>query len=152
MTKDRVPLPKESDPESTRKQYLIKAKSWLDSINRVSYPIVWRGRVTEMNAGAGSNVDVQFQCVSADNKFNFGRPASIMILKSNALQLGPQLPAANVIWTLNATLEPDLNLDRSMLEPNTFDNPPLVGPFITFKYKLTSTRLFLEKLPRLLLQ
>ena len=145
MNQNRVPLPQETDTESTRKSYLGKAKGWLDMINRSKYQIVWRGRITEMNTIGNSNKEVQFQCVSVDNKNNFGRPVALTISNSNAPQLGATLPASNVIWTLNATIEPMLNLDPTMLEPNTFDNPPLIGPCISFRFKITSPRLFFEK-------
>jgi hypothetical protein len=46
---------------------------------------------------------------------------------------------------MTATLEPLLELAPEMLEPNTFDNPPLVGPCVTFKYKLSVGRLYTEK-------
>ena len=145
MNQNRVPLPQETDTESTRKSYLGKAKGWLDMINRSKYPIVWRGRITEMNTIGNSNKEVQFQCISVDNKNNFGRPVALTISNSDAPQLGATLPASNVIWTLNATIEPMLNLDPNMLEPNTFDNPPLIGPCVSFRFKITSPRLFFEK-------
>ncbi len=144
MTKARIPLPNQSDNKSTRQIYLAKSKEWIDLINRTKYPITWRGRITHLDESPGPYQTLEFQCVSADNSINFGRVTSVSILKSNAMQLGTTVPASDVIWTLNATLEPTFNLDPLMLERNTFDNPPLIGPCVTFRYKVTASRLFIE--------
>lgn len=144
MTKARIPLPTQSDNKSTRQIYLAKSKEWIDLINRTKYPITWRGRITHLDESTGPYQALEFQCVSADNSTNFGRVTPVNILKSNAMQLGTTVPASDVIWTLNATLEPTFNLDPLMLERNTFDNPPLIGPCVTFRYKVTASRLFIE--------
>ena len=145
LTKKNVALPLPKDTKSVRQLYLSKAKDWLEQMNRNKFPIVWRGRITHIGAANGPNQSFEFQCVSADNKRNFGRVANCTILKSNAPQLGSTVPDRDVIWTLNASLEPVLELNPDMTEPNTFDNPPLVGPCVTFRYKLNCLRLFPEK-------
>ena len=145
MAKKRVALPQEKDNKSTRQAYLAKAKDWLDAINRTTYSIDWRGRVTELGAANGPNQEFEFQCISPDNKLNYGRVTFASILKSNAPQLATTVPDKDVIWKMSATLEPLLELDPEMLEPNTFDNPPLVGPCVTFKFKLSVGRLYPEK-------
>ena len=76
---------------------------------------------------------------------HYGRVTFASILKSNAPQLATTVPDKDVIWKMSATLEPLLELDPEMLEPNTFDNPPLVGPCVTFKFKLSVGRLYTEK-------
>ena len=145
MAKKRVALPQEKDNKATRQAYLAKAKDWLDAINRTTYSIDWRGRVTELGAANGPNQEFAFQCISPDNKLNYGRVTFTSILKSNAPQLASTVPDKDVIWKMTATLEPLLELAPEMLEPNTFDNPPLVGPCVTFKYKLSVGRLYTEK-------
>lgn len=145
MAKKRVALPQDKDNKATRQAYLAKAKDWLDAINRTTYSIDWRGRVTELGAANGPNQEFEFQCISPDNKLNYGRVTFASILKSNAPQLATTVPDKDVIWKMSATLEPLLELDPEMLEPNTFDNPPLVGPCVTFKFKLTVGRLYTEK-------
>ena len=145
MAKKRVALPQEKDNKATRQAYLAKAKDWLDAINRTTYSIDWRGRVTELGAANGPNQEFAFQCISPDNKLNYGRVTFTNILKSNAPQFASTVPDKDVIWKMTATLEPLLELAPEMLEPNTFDNPPLVGPCVTFKYKLSVGRLYTEK-------
>lgn len=145
MAKKRVALPQEKDNKATRQAYLAKAKDWLDAINRTTYSIDWRGRVTELGAANGPYQEFAFQCISPDNKLNYGRVTFASILKSNAPQLASTVPDKDVIWKMTATLEPLLELAPEMLEPNTFDNPPLVGPCVTFKYKLSVGRLYTEK-------
>ena len=145
MAKKRVALPQEKDTKATRQVYLAKAKEWLDAINRTTYSIDWRGRVTELGAANGPNQEFEFQCISPDNKSNYGRVTFASILKSNAPQLATKVTEKDVIWKMSATLEPLLELAPEMLEPNTFDNPPLVGPCVTFKYKLSVGRLYTEK-------
>ena len=145
MAKKRVALPQDKDNKATRQAYLAKAKDWLDAINRTTYSIDWRGRVTELGAANGPNQEFEFQCISPDNKLNYGRVTFASILKSNAPQLATTVPDKDVIWKMSATLEPLLELDPEMLEPNTFDNPPLVGPCVTFKFKLSVGRLYTEK-------
>jgi len=145
MAKKRVALPQEKDNKATRQAYLAKAKDWLDAINRTTYSIDWRGRVTELGAANGPNQEFAFQCISPDNKLNYGRVTFTSILKSNAPQLASTVPDKDVIWKMTATLEPLMELAPEMLEPNTFDNPPLVGPCVTFKYKLSVGRLYTEK-------
>jgi hypothetical protein len=145
MAKKRVALPQEKDNKATRQAYLAKAKDWLDAINRTTYSIDWRGRVTELGAANGPNQEFAFQCISPDNKLNYGRVTFTSILKSNAPQFASTVPDKDVIWKMTATLEPLLDLAPEMLEPNTFDNPPLVGPCVTFKYKLSVGRLYTEK-------
>ncbi|MSR33831.1 MAG: hypothetical protein EXS12_03390 [Phycisphaerales bacterium] len=145
MTKARIAMPQEKDSKNTRQIYLAKAKEWLDMNNRLKYSIVWRGRITELDPINGPYQTLEFQCVSTNNLNNFGRASSVTILRSYALQLGTTLPAPEVIWTLNATLEPTLIFDPALLERNTFDNPPLIGPCVAMRYKITGSRLFIEK-------
>ena len=146
MAKRRIALPLETDSKSTRQLYLVEAKKWIDAMNRTTpYAIEWRGRIVELAVGASGNRSFEFQCVSADNKRNFGRVVSATILGSNAPQLGDALPERDVIWRMSGTLTPMLFAEPEMLVPNTFDNPPLVGPCVAYKIQLKPLRLYPEK-------
>jgi len=146
MAKRHVALPMETDSKSTRQLYLVEAKKWIDAMNRATpYAIEWRGRIVELAVGAGGNRTFEFQCVSADNKRNFGRVVSATILASNAPQLGDTMPERDVIWRMSGTLTPTLFAEPEMLTPNTFDNPPLVGPCVAYKFQVRPVRLYPEK-------
>ncbi len=145
MAQKRVAMPQVNDSKATRENYLAKAKEWIAGINRTSYSIDWRGRIVEMGASNGPYQEFQFQCVSSDNKTNYGRVIFASVLKSNAPNIGDSVAQTDSLWKMNATLEPTVILQADMLEPNTFDNPPLIAPCVAFQYKLVVNRLFMEK-------
>ena len=146
MAKRRVALPLETDSKSARQLYLVEAKKWIDSMNRATpYSVEWRGRIVELAVAVAGNRTFEFQCVSADNKRNFGRVFSATILGANAPQLGDTLPDHTTIWRMIGALSPTLFVEPEMLTPNTFDNPPLVGPCVAFKFQVKPLRLFVEK-------
>ena len=146
MAKRRVALPLETDSKSARQLYLVEAKKWIDSMNRATpYSVEWRGRIVELAVAVAGNRTFEFQCVSADNKRNFGRVFSATILGANAPQLGDTLPDQTTIWRMIGALSPTLFVEPEMLTPNTFDNPPLVGPCVAFKFQVKPLRLFVEK-------
>ncbi|MCE9619026.1 MAG: hypothetical protein K8R92_03855 [Planctomycetes bacterium] len=145
MTKRRVPLPQEKDSKAARQVYLGKAKEWCEGINRTTYSIEWRGRIVSVGEVKGGNQDFEFQCVSADNKSNFGRLVPASIIKTNAPQLATAMADREAIWIMTATLVPATYVDPEMVQPNTFDNPQLAGPCVAFKFQLKVLRLYPEK-------
>jgi hypothetical protein len=145
MAKRHVAMPQEKDSKQTRQLYVSRVKDWTEANNRVTYGVEWRGRITGFGAAKGGSQELEFQCVSPDNRNNFGRAVQVSVNRGAAPQLGASAPDRESIWIMSATLVPMLSVAPDQLEPNTFDQPPLVGPCATLKYQLKVTRLYPEK-------
>lgn len=145
MAKKHIALPQEKDSKATRAQYLAEVKKWIDMMSRTSYPIDWRGRIVDLVVESDTTQTLEFQCVSPDNKNNFGRVEKVTISKSIAPLLGKSIPDREMIWRMPATLTPAFFCEPEMIEANTFDNPPLIGPCVAFKYQVKVQRIYPEK-------
>lgn len=123
--------------ERSRELYLRNLNRWRSRVSReFRSQVQWHVRV--INASESRRgYDLKVAAVDPETHVQLGEPFAVTIGRSTARRY-EQFRSRNDVDVLvaRATLIPEITINPSRQTAGPFDNPPLIGPFAEFGFKL----------------
>lgn len=132
-------------PDRDRRNYLKRLEAWRTSANReFRAPIKWHVRVIDARVGPDNQRIITLVAVDPVTDVRLGNTFDVVLSQSLADRLARYQERGGGeigVLVLRGTLIPQVRINPDRDVRGTFDNPPFIGPFAEFLYRIDVTSL-----------
>lgn len=129
--------------DGKRRAYLRKVENWKAAASReFRNQIHWTVRLIDVRITANGQRVATLVAVDPETDVQLGAPFDVVLsqtLVDRLARYGSQGELGAL--SLRGTLSPEIRLDQAREERGSFDNPPFIGPFAEFLFRVDVTSL-----------
>ncbi|MBX3355043.1 MAG: hypothetical protein KF724_05025 [Phycisphaeraceae bacterium] len=129
--------------ELLSRRWFSDVERWMNGVNReLRRPITWNVRVISTEQ-SGRSIRMEVICVDPSTGTDVGRPFFIQLQQpqTGPYDLAVRTGTAGGDFTLRGVFIPQVTLNPTRYEAGTFDNPPFIGTFVEYGFRITVTSL-----------
>jgi len=138
------PSPREGvNDERHMRLWTTEIERWANVVNRdLRRPIIWTVRVVGVES-AGRSYRLDVVCVDPASHADIGRPFSIQLqsVQATSWEQSQRMGRADADFTLRGVLIPQIVINPTRYEVGPFDQPPFIGTFLEFGFRINVTSL-----------
>jgi len=140
-------LPIGKPGERDRRAYLRKLENWRAGVIReFRSPIVWHVRVIDARLGPDRQRIVTFLAVDPETDARLGNSFDVVLSQTLVERLANFEARGDLgVLVMRGTVFPEIRIDEDRESRGTFDNPPFIGPFAEFLFRIEVASLKLLK-------
>lgn len=124
--------------DRVRRGFLKQAESWRAKVNReYRSPIEWYVRAIDARQGPNRERIVTFIAVDPSTDVRLGDSFDVVLSQSLADRLANfEVRGELGLLVMRGTLIPEVRINSGRFDRGTFDNPPFIGPFAEFFFRV----------------
>lgn len=133
--------------DRNRRAYLKKLDGWRNGVNRqFRSPIKWYVRVVDGRISPAGHRIITLVAVDPQTDVRLGNPFQVVLTQNLVDRLARYEARGELdVLILRGTLVPEVHVNEERLDRGSFDNPPLIGPFAEFMYRVDVASLVLPR-------
>ena len=127
--------------ERVQRGFLKQAESWRSRVNReYRSPIEWHVYAIDARQGANRERIVTFIAVDPKTDARLGDAFDVVLSQSLVDRMANLETRGELgLLVLRGTLTPDVRINPARFDRGTFDNPPFIGPFAEYFFRIDAT-------------